>query len=101
MNDFLALTISLAGGFGAGVIFFGGLWLTVRRLDRLRYPGVVFLLSSVARLALVLAVFWWLSRDGLPQLALCLTGFIIARFVLIRTVRKSAPAEPPLPSKEM
>jgi F1F0 ATPase subunit 2 len=101
MNDFLSLAISLAGGFGAGVVFFGGLWLTVRRLDGLRNPAVVVLLSSVARLAFVLAAFWWLSRGGLAQLAVCLTGFLIARFVLIRTVRKSAPADPPLPSEEV
>jgi F1F0 ATPase subunit 2 len=100
MNDVLPMALSLAGGFGTGVVFFGGLWLTVRRLDKMKHPAVVIFLSSIGRVALALVAFWWLSRGGLLPLAIALAGFLAARFVLIKKVRNSAPAEPPLTPDE-
>ncbi len=94
MNDTLFLLVALVSGFAAGVLFFGGLWLTVRRLPTMKHPGLVFLLSYVVRLAVVLGLVWWLSRGGLPAIGLCMAGFLVARFVLIRAVRSAVGGEP-------
>lgn len=100
MNDIFSMAGSLAAGFGAGVLFFGGLWLTVRHLDTMRHPALVILLSFVTRLVLALGVIWWFCRDGFLQLALCMAGFLVARFVLIRSVQAGAPTKPTQPSEE-
>lgn len=83
-------------GLCSGALFFGGLWLTVRRLKTWRRPEWAILLSFVARAALVLAVFWRVSRDGPLPISLCLAGFLAARMAFIRTIgaRRAASPEP-------
>lgn len=89
MNSALSLLAPFAVGLVVGLAFFGGLWLTVRRLDRMKNPGPVIFLSSILRIALAMAAILWVSRDGLPAIGSCLAGFLLARFFLIKKVRKS------------
>ncbi len=101
MSELLSMAFSLVGGFAAGLVFFGGLWLTVRNLGTMKHPALVVFLSFFMRIALALGLIWWLSRGDIIHLALCLAGFLAARFVLIKAVRSSAPPDQPtLPSKE-
>lgn len=72
-------------GAGLGLVVFGGLWLTVRRLPEVRRPGPWLLASLVARFAVALAGFLWLVLGGGPVAALAGTlGFVLARHALIR-----------------
>ena len=88
MSELPSLPLPLAGGFAAGILFFGGLWLTVRRIDRMKNPAIIISLSSILRTAPVLAAFWWLGRGGLLPLLSCLAGFLAARFLIVRKVGK-------------
>ena len=93
MNLLLILGIALLLGGALGWIYFQVLWAATRQLSRRPHPGAWFVLSLLARLALVLAGFTLVVRwGGWPALAAALAGFLIARTVLVRRAR--APAHP-------
>ncbi len=74
-------------GLLLGLLYFGGLWLTVRRLPRSTNPHLLWLGSLALRLALLLACIVPLARLGsLPMLA-CLATMLAVREVLKRGLR--------------
>lgn len=84
MNEFGVLMLSFAVGLLLGLIFFGGLWLTVRRGTSAKYPIIWFGGSFLLRTAIVLAGFYWIAGDRWEGLLLCVAGFLISRFLLTR-----------------
>ena len=81
-----AIPIAAAGiaGFTLGIVFFGGLWLTVRALPKYRHPTLVIIGSFWGRTAFVLAGFVLAIDHRWQYAAASLIGFLIARFVLGR-----------------
>jgi F1F0 ATPase subunit 2 len=53
MNNLLLLPVTGLVGLGLGVLYFGGLWLTVRQLPTARNPVLLTLLSFVGRIGAV------------------------------------------------
>ena len=87
MNETVMLVLSgLAGGL-LGVLFFGGLWWTVRKGLASPRPALWFLGSLLIRTAVILASFYLVGRGDGKRLLVCLLGFIIARFVVMRLTR--------------
>lgn len=87
MSTIWNLLPALAAGVGLGAIYFGGLWLVVRQLPRIRRPAPVMLTSLVVRTAVVIGGFY-LVMDGQWQRALaCLAGFLIVRLTMSALLR--------------
>ncbi len=84
------LAVSLVAGAATGLFFFGGLWLTVRRIPTSRGPHLLLIGSFFARLAVVLAAFYALVPWGWQAMAVALAGMLIVRQLLVR--RKGLPA---------
>ena len=93
MNNVIFLALALVAGLGLGVIFFGGLWWTVRKGMFTKSPALWFLASLLLRMGIVLAGFYFVGRGNWQRLISCLLGFIIARFIVMRLTR--TPIEPP------
>jgi len=87
MNNILFLVLALAAGLLLGVIFFGGLWWTVRQGIFSTSPALWFLGSLLLRMSTVLAGFYWVGRGDWERLVTCLVGFITARFIVMRLTR--------------
>jgi F1F0 ATPase subunit 2 len=87
MNE--TLMMALAWGFGVvvGVIFFGGLWWTVRKSLNSKRPALWIFGSLLLRIAIVAAGFYLFAGRHWERLLLCLLGFIAARFGVIRLTR--------------
>lgn len=83
------LSFLLGGGVALGLVFYGGLWITLRRLRSLPYPGLVFAGSFLLRTALVVGGILWLTQGHLARLAAVLAGFLLVRVVLTRMIRPS------------
>ncbi len=81
------LVASLTAGILLGALFFGGLWWTARRGLTAANPALWFGLSALARMALVLAVFYYIARAGWPSLLACLCGMLIARLAVTHLTR--------------
>lgn len=87
MNETLMLAVAGVTGLVLGAIFFGGLWWTVRKGVSSPRPAVWFLGSMLLRMSIVLAGFYFVGRGHWDRMLLCLLGFVIARFLVMRFTR--------------
>ena len=95
MTPLLPLVLAFAAGLGLGLFYFGGLWLTVRRLPASRYPVPLFLLSFTVRTAVVVVGFYFVMGGRWERALACLVGIVVVRFVLTSRLQPGpAPAAP-------
>jgi F1F0 ATPase subunit 2 len=78
------ILLPLAGGLVLGAVFFGGLWLTVRRGTLSRYAALWFAGSSLLRTAAVMFGMYWLTAGDWRRLLPCVAGFYLARRAVTR-----------------
>jgi F1F0 ATPase subunit 2 len=90
MNSTLVLAIALLSGTLLGVIFFGGLWWTVRRGLLSPVAALWFSASSLIRIAAAAGGFYVVSHGEWQRLLACLLGFFVARIVVMQVSRKLA-----------
>jgi F1F0 ATPase subunit 2 len=83
MNTILILVRVLAG-FALGVFFYGGLWLTVRRLSDTRHPGLLTLGSFWIRTLLVVGGFLFVMAGRWDYALWSLIGFTAGRFAVVK-----------------
>jgi len=93
MSDSIALTLAWMAGTALGVMFFGGLWWTVRKACSSECPALWFFGSLLLRMSITLAGFYFVSGGDWKRLLLCLLGFTVARLVVTWLTR--TPAENP------
>jgi F1F0 ATPase subunit 2 len=89
MNETLSLVLAGVVGILLGVIFFGGLWWTIRKGVSSTNPALWFIGSSLLRVSVVLAGFYFVSGGHWDRLLVCLFGFVIARFIIMWLTRAS------------
>ncbi len=70
-----------------GAFYFGGLWLTVRRITRARQPALLIFTSFLMRTGIVLLGLYLVMDGRWERLVACLVGFLIARSLVIRRLR--------------
>jgi F1F0 ATPase subunit 2 len=96
-RDWISLGISLLEGFGLGLIYFAGLWWTVQRLTTASQPYLWIGSSFVLRLCLCGLGFYWImiqqqgSEEQVFSLAMAVTGFLIVRLLVIRSLTPPSP----------
>ena len=77
MNDFLALPLAFLAGALLGAFFFGGLWWTVQKGVHVGDAGGIWFLGSLLlRTGVILAGFYFVSRDHWTKFLACLLGFV-------------------------
>ena len=77
MAETLTLALAWVGGGLLGVIFFGGLWWTVRRGVTSKKPALWFLGSLMIRMSIAVAGFYFVSGGHWERLLSCLLGFFM------------------------
>ncbi len=82
MIEVAHLALAFAAGAALGVIFFAGLWWTVRRGVSSQRPELWFFGSMLLRTAVTLAGFYFVGREHWERWLLCLLGFILGRVVV-------------------
>lgn len=70
-------------GIILGIFFFGGLYLTIDKLKKVRSPGLLFILSFLLRMAVLLLGLYFLSKSGYIEMLLALLGIIIVKFAMV------------------
>ncbi len=89
MIDAFGLAFSLAAGVLLGVIFFGGLWWTVRKGVTAQYPALWFFGSMLLRMGIVVLGFYLVMGGDWIKLLAGLLGFTVARMIVIRLTKAS------------
>lgn len=84
MNDGLPLILAALVDVLLGAIFFGGLFWTVKRGLASRRPALLFLGSSLLRMGIAVAGFYFVGQGDWRRLVACLVGFVIARVLVTR-----------------
>jgi F1F0 ATPase subunit 2 len=82
--------IEVVVGVVTGLAYFGGLWLTVRRVVSGGRRTGFMLISLVLRTALFGLVFWVVSRQGAGEAMAAFGGFWIARCVLLARLKEGS-----------
>lgn len=75
--------LALGLGAGVGLVYFGGLWLTVRRVACHPRQRALLPLSLATRLAIVALALYGLSRGGASDLLAGLAGLWLVRWNLV------------------
>jgi F1F0 ATPase subunit 2 len=83
MNEALEVAVALVAGLGLGLFYFGGLWLTIRRLPTSRHPALLTLGSFVGRLLVTLLGFYVVTGGRWELLLSSLVGFLVMRTILV------------------
>jgi F1F0 ATPase subunit 2 len=78
------MLVALPIGAGLGLIFFGGLWLTVARIPSSRRPHLLLAGSFLLRMTVVLSGFYLLAPLGWQAMTIAMAGLLITRQVLLR-----------------
>jgi F1F0 ATPase subunit 2 len=87
MTETLLLVLACLAGCLIGILFFGGLWWTLRRALWSRVPAPWFIGSLLVRMTLALAGFYLVSDHRWERSLACLMGFIVARLMVMRCTR--------------
>ena len=82
MKEILFMVLAFAGGVALGILFFYGLWLTVRKALASGNPALLFLGSSVARTVIALSGFFFIATGSWQRLLICVAGFITGRYMV-------------------
>ena len=75
----LGLVMAVLAGAALGLVFYAGLWWTVRRAATFRRPGLSVLTSLLLRMSVTLGGFYLVAGANWARLLLCLMGFLLAR----------------------
>jgi F1F0 ATPase subunit 2 len=79
--------IAALAGVLFGIIYFGGLWLTIQRMGQVNRPILLLTGSFIIRLGLALAGFYLVSNGRLEFLAVSLITFFLTRFYFIKKIQ--------------
>jgi len=72
-------------GLILGLLYFTGLWLTIKNIHKSRSPVLLSLGSFVLRTAAIFLVLIFVARQGsFINILILLIGFIVGRFILTR-----------------
>lgn len=88
MNEVINLLPALIAGIILGILFFGGLWFTVRFGLSSNKGSLIFIGSFIIRMAIILLGFYYVGADDWQKMLMCLGGFLFARIVITRIMKK-------------
>lgn len=89
MTGTFSLPLALLAGFALGLLFYGGLWVTIRRFPKSRHPALLALVSFWGRTALVVAGLILVTAHRWQNAIAGLAGFLAARIVLARRMPRA------------
>lgn len=75
-------------GIILGILFFGGLYLTVGKLNEVKNPSLLVIFSFIIRMAILLGGLFYLSKKGYQAILLALVGIVLVKFIMIFMVNK-------------
>lgn len=87
LPQLLHLSVGFVTGLVVGVVFFGGLWLTTRRLVTSPNPGLLALVSLVGRMSVLGLGLFLVAQVGAVALIAAACGTLAVRQWMIHQMR--------------
>jgi F1F0 ATPase subunit 2 len=88
MNEMFALLLAWMAGAMLGVVFFGGLWWTIRKAVLSQRPALWFFGSALLRVTVALGGFYFFASGRWETFLLCVAGFVMARLAVTWMTRQ-------------
>lgn len=85
--------MAIIAGIVLGVFFFGGLYLSVQYLGKVKYPSVLMMASLIIRMAVLVGGLYLIRGDSYLNIPLALMGILLVRIIMTRQVKRKQPAE--------
>lgn len=82
------MALVFMAGLALGTLFFGGLWLTVKKMVTSKAPAFLFLGSFLFRGGITLLGFYYIAVGNWQTMLSCLVGFVMARFIITRITKQ-------------
>ena len=82
MNEIVQMALVFTAGLVLGVIFFGGLWFTVKKSVSSKTPALWIFSSFIFRMGTVVLGFYYIARLGWQAMLICLIGFLTGRIII-------------------
>ncbi|HEY9185267.1 MAG TPA: ATP synthase subunit I [Salegentibacter sp.] len=89
MNEIIYMVFVLTAGVVLGILFFGGLWFTVKKVVTSKRPALWLIGSFIIRVSITLVGFYYLSQGSWKNLLISVLGFIIARSIIIHHTKSN------------
>jgi F1F0 ATPase subunit 2 len=83
--------IAILIGIVLGIIYFGGLYLSVQKINEVKYPSLLMTLSFVIRMGILVGAFFYLSKSGYKNILFALLGVMAVRLVMTFTIKNQTP----------
>jgi len=97
MINLLYFPLVILTGIGLGILYFGGLWLTVRQLPKIHNPVLLTWVSFLGRMSIILVGFYLViiavPSFSLLYLLLCLASFFWIRNRILQRIGRFLNAE--------
>jgi F1F0 ATPase subunit 2 len=84
MGEISILIRALLAGLLLGILFYGGLWWTVRRSMSTGHVGIWLIGSFLLRASITIGGFYFVAQGDWRALLACLLGFLMARICVTR-----------------
>lgn len=94
MHELTMWMVAALAGIALGLIFYGGLWWTVRKGVDSQQPALWFLGSLLARMAVVAGGLVLVGGGDWRRVLLCLLGMAIGRVAVTRLTRANVDLDP-------
>ena len=83
----MAYALAFAGGIILGILFFGGLYITVQKMNTVKNPALIMILSFILRMVVLVIAFYFISKGGYKEVLFALAGVILTRLVMTFRMR--------------
>ena len=84
------MIVRFIGGILLGIIFFGGLYWSIKQLSKAKYPAILMSISALVRMGVLIVGIYLLSDNNIKNILSILLGVILVKIVMIFTVQKNS-----------
>lgn len=83
--------ISFLIGLVLGVVYFGGLYLSIQVMNTAKRPGLIMALSYFIRIGIFISVLFYVSKNGIKDMIIVLIAVILVRITMIFKLKNQIP----------
>lgn len=74
-------------GIILGILYFGGLYISVQKINKVKYPSLLMTLSLILRMGLLIGAFFYIAKLGHKDILFALVGVILVRLIMTLVVK--------------
>ena len=83
------MVISFLIGLLLGILYFGGLYYSTKKFNKVKRPALFMILSFIIRMGILLIGFYYLAKIDYRNVLIGLVGVILVRVIMVLKVKES------------